>query len=146
MVVIRPLAPLAAFVIMAGCHNPTDNSSVDLAAHRAQWTARGLTRYAYEYKLTGFNIAWVNRQIHIVVLNGAVASATDVATGQPAPGDPASWPTIDTLFDQASQASANRALRGIQFDPTFDYPTEIDLAGAPDASGSIFASGLSLLP
>jgi hypothetical protein len=146
MASIPPLASLAAFVIMAGGHNPTDNSSVDLSAHRAHWAARGLTKYAYEYKLTGFNVSWANRQIHIVVLNGVVASATDVAAGQPAPGDPASWPTIDKLFDQASQASTNRTLRTIRFDPTFDYPTEIDLAGPPDASGSIVASGLSLLP
>jgi len=143
---IRPLASVAVLAVMVACHNPTDSSSVDLAAHRARWTARGLTKYAYDYRLTGFNVSWVNRPIHIVVLNGVVVSATDVATGQAAPGDPASWATIDKLFDQASQASASRTLRGIQFDPTFDYPTEIDLAGPPDASGSIFASGLLLLP
>jgi hypothetical protein len=143
---LASVASVAALAVMAGCHDPTDSSSVDLAAHRARWTARGLTKYAYEYKLTGFNVSWVNRQIHIVVLNGVVVSATDVAAGQAAPGDPASWPTIDKLFDQASQASTNRALRAIRFDPTFDYPTEIDLAGPPDASGSIFASGLLLVP
>ena len=70
----------------------------------------------------------------------------DMTTSQPAPGDPASWLTIDKLFDEATQAAASGTLRGARFDPTFDYPSELDLAGPPDASGSVFASGLLLLP
>jgi Family of unknown function (DUF6174) len=75
-----------------------------------------------------------------------VQSATDAVTGQAEPGAPASWPTIDKLFDEAMEAAADGSLRGARFDPALDYPTEIDLAGPPDASGSVFASGLLPLP
>lgn len=139
---------LAAAVVLstAACSNPTEISSTSISAHRARWSAHRLTKYAYDYKVTGFFINYAGHDIHLVILNGVVQSATDLVTGQAAPGDPASWPTIDKLFDEAMQASANGSLRDVKFDPTFDFPTELDLAGPPDASGSILASRLLLLP
>jgi uncharacterized protein DUF6174 len=135
------------FTLLVGCSDATTGvSSTDVSTHRARWSSRGLTKYAYDYKVTGFLISYAGHTIHVVVLNSVVLSATDVTTGQAAPGDPSSWPTIDKLFDQATQAATDGSLRGVRFDPTFDYPTEIDLAGPPDASGSLFASGLQLLP
>ena len=135
-----------AIVVLGACSNPTEISSNDISAHRARWSARGLTKYAYDYKVTGFLISYAGHDIHIVVLNGAVASATDMTTGQIAPGDPSSWPTIDKLFDEATQAAANGSLRDVKFDATFDFPSELDLSGPPDASGSVFATRLLLLP
>jgi len=143
----RIYGALAAFLLIAGCSsNPTEASSNDIAAHRARWSARGLTKYAYDYKVTGFFISYAGHDIQIVVLNGAVSSATDITTGQAAPGDLANWPTIDKLFDEATQAAATGSLRDVKFDPTFDFPSELDIAGVPDASGSVFASRLLLLP
>jgi hypothetical protein len=139
---------LAAAVALSAdaCSNPTEMSSSDISAHRARWSAHRLTKYAYDYKVTGFLISYAGHEIHVVVLDGVVQSATDLVTGQAAPGDPASWPTIDKLFDEAMQAAADGSLRDAKFDPTFDFPTELDLAGPPDASGSVFASSLLLLP
>src|SRR5512138_1837611 len=139
---------LTAAVVLstAACANPTEMSSTDISAHRARWSAHRLTKYAYDYKVTGFLISFAGHDIHLVILNGVVQSATDLVTGQSAPGDPASWPTIDKLFDKAMQAAADGSLRNATFDPTLDFPTELDLAGPPDASGSVFASRLLLLP
>jgi hypothetical protein len=142
------LLAAAAVLTLAttGCSDPTGTSSLDLSGHRARWAARGLTKYAYDYKVTGFFIGYAGHDIHLVVLNGAVQSAMDLTTGQSAPGTPSSWPTIDALFDQAARAESAGSLRNARFDPTFDYPAELDLAGLPDASGSVFASRLQLLP
>lgn len=141
-----------AVVLSAGaCSNPTETSSThisptDISAHRARWSTHRLTKYAYDYKVTGFLISYAGHDIHLVILNGVVQSATDLVTGQAAPGDAANWPTIDKLFDEAMQAAGDGSLRDAKFDPTLDFPTELDLAGPPDASGSIFASRLLLLP
>ena len=139
---------LAAAVALStgACSNPTETSSIDISAHRARWSAHRLTKYAYDYKVTAFLIGFARHEIHLVVLDGVVRSATDLATGQAAPGEPASWPTIDKLFDEAMQAATDGALRGAKFDPTLDFPTELDLAGPPDASGSVFASRVLMLP
>jgi hypothetical protein len=133
-------------MLIAACSDPTENSSTDVSGHRARWLSHGLTKYAYDYKVTGFLISYAGHDIHLVILNGAVQSATDITTGQAAPGEPSSWPTIDKLFEEAAQAAANGSLRGARFDATLDYPTELDLAGPPDASGSIFASRVIPLP
>lgn len=136
----------SALILLAACSDPTGNSSTDVSSHRARWLSHGLTKYTYHYKVTGFLISYAGHDIHIVVINGVVQSATDITTGQPAPGAPSSWPTIDKLFDEAAQAAADGSLRGARFDATLDYPTELDLAGPPDASGSIFASQLIPAP
>jgi hypothetical protein len=129
-------------ILVAGCQDPTGVSSTDVPVHRARWTAQGLTSYEYDYKVTGFLINYAGRSIHLVVRAGVVQSATDVATGKAELGAPTQWPTIEALFDKAVQAAAAGSLGGVRFDPTLDYPTEIDLNGPPDASGSVFASGL----
>lgn len=135
-----------ALTLAAGCADSATDSatapSVDVTARRAAWAAHGLTAYEYDYQVGGFLISYAGHRIHLVVRNGAVQSATDMTTGQAAPGPGSAWPTIDALFDEATQAATEGSLRGIRFDPTLDYPTEIDLAGPPDASGSVFASGL----
>jgi len=147
--VSTPLALLSAALLAAACRDPagpTASSTDDVAVHHARWDARHLTKYQYDYKLTGFFIAFAGHQIRVTVINGAVSSAFDVTAGQPMTGPLSTWPTIDALFDQAERASDAGLLRAIHYDPTFDYPTQMDLAGPPDASGTIFASGLSLLP
>jgi hypothetical protein len=117
-----------------------------VSARRARWAAHGLTSYEYDYEVTGFFINYAGRSIHLVVRAGVVQSATDVATGLAEPGATSQWPTIDALFDEAAQAAAGGSLGSVRFDPTLDYPTQIDLKGPPDASGSVFASGLRALP
>lgn len=143
----RPCAVLAASALIAGCGGEaTGVSQRDIASHRARWETHSLSRYRYDYRTDGFLNTLEGHTIELVVIDGAVQAATDEATGEPAPGPLDHWPTIDSLFDEATQASANGTLRGITYDPVLDYPSRIDLAGPPDASGSVSASGLQPAP
>jgi hypothetical protein len=141
----RRLVLMLAASTAVACREPTGTRD-DVVRHRARWTARGITSYRYDYRLTGFFIAFAGKTIRIDVRAGAVQSATDAATGQAMPGPTTQWPTIERLFDQAESAAALGDLRGITYDPVLDYPTQIDVNGPPDASGSLFASGLVQLP
>jgi len=111
-----------------------------VAAHRAQWAALGITSYQYVYELTGFFINFAGKPVRVVVRNGAVESATEVATGQPMPQPLTQWPTVEKLFDGAVGATH------VTYDARYHYPAEIDLSGPPDASGSSLASDLVPLP
>ena len=131
----------------AACSASTGpDRTLDLAQHRARWAAHHLASYQYDYEVTGYFIAYAGKEIRIVVRDGAVQSATYVATGEALPTPATYFPTIDKLFDQASTAEASGSLRGAKFDPALDYPTELDFAGPPDASWSVFASNLRPLP
>lgn len=144
---VRGLLAGAALLVMAGCGGSTLVAPSSISVHRARWVAHNLTRYAYDYTLgTGFLITFAGHKIHLVVFDGAVQSATDETTGQALAVTPGQWPTIDALFDDAEQAERAGALLGVKYDGTLDYPTEIDVSGPPDASGSIFASGLQPVP
>lgn len=111
---------------------------------RAKWTSHALSRYAYVYEATGFLTATAGRQIHVVVLNGVVNSAQDMTTDSLLPAT--AFPTLDGLFDQALAALAAGTLTAITYDSTYDFPSRMDLAGPPDAGGSIFASSLEPVP
>lgn len=140
---------VAVLSLAVACSDSTEPrvSSADIAQHRAQWESHHLTRYAYDYVLgSGFFISYAGHTMHIVVVGGVVSSVSDVTLGQQLSGDLSHWPTIDALFDQAEAAESAKALTKIRFDPTFDFPTEMDIAGPPDASGGVFASNLQLLP
>ena len=130
----------------ASCHEPPSAPFADVASHRAQWLARRPAAYQYEYATTGFFTAYGGRRFRLIVRTGAVQSATDVATGQVVTDTVVRWPTIDQLFDQAAQAAAAGTLRGARYDAAYGYPTELDLAGPPDASGALMAIGLAPLP
>jgi hypothetical protein len=139
-------AALLALGFGAACAKaPTGPSAPDLASERALWSAHHLTRYAYLYELTGFNVSFAGHPIRLVVLGDTVRSATDPTTGDTL-SDAASFPTLDDLFDQAAAAIASGTLAAITYDPTFDYPSRMDLSGMPDMSGSVLASSLEPLP
>jgi len=143
----RPFPVLAALALLAAasCKAPTADDGTQLALHRTQWEAHGITSYQFDYLVTGFFIAWEGRHIRIVVRGDTVNAATFVDTGEPA-GSLTTWPTIDELFDQAQRAAAAGTLRDARFDAQLDYPSEIDLAGPPDASGSLIVTQLQPLP
>lgn len=141
-------AASAAFslLVLCACDNqPAALHTNDIAAARAVWNSHHLTRYVYVYEVTGFLISYVGRPIRLVVLNGSVSTAQDVATDSILP-DPGRFPTLDALFDQAQAALAGGSLLTITFDSTFGFPSRMDLAGPPDASGSVLASSLQVLP
>jgi Family of unknown function (DUF6174) len=147
---LRHTALGAALALAAHCGEPTrvdpETQLTELRLHRAQWAARGITAYQYEYQVTGFFIGYAGQRIRLVVRDGVVESATLVADGKPLPGPLTEWPTIDRLFDRAMEAAAAGVLRGVRFDPQLDYPSEIDLDGPPDASGSVLATSLRPIP
>ena len=135
-----------ALLLIGGCHEPTSVQSSELALRRARWAGHGLTSYEYDYRLTGFFIQFAGDRIHLVVRDGAVQSATDLTTGQTLAVAPQRWPTIDHLFDDAQRAADSGSLTRVLFDGTLDYPSEIDIAGPPDASGAEFATEVVALP
>jgi hypothetical protein len=140
--VARCIAVTVLSLVVAGCSASTGPDRLDVPVQRAEWDAQGITNYEYDYLVTGFFIDYAGKPIRLTVRDGAVQSAVFVADSQPTSGPPSSFPTIDQLFDRAEDASAKGLLTGIAFDPHLHFPTEMDIAGPPDASGSVFASNL----
>ena len=137
----------ATLILGAACHEPTRNEQLQqVVEHRAQWEAHGITSYAYEYRVSGSLITYANHPIRIVVHHGVTDSAIMIETGEPAPGSPAQWPTIDSLFVRASSAASAGTLSGIRFDPQLGYPTELHFPGPADAASSLLATNLQPLP
>ncbi len=133
---------VAVAAVCLGCSASTGPDHFYLAVQRSEWEAQHLTSYQYDYLVTGFFINYAGKPIRVTVQNGVVQSAVFVADSEPI-SQPASFlPTIDQLFDRAEAASAGGSLTGISFDSRLHFPTEMDLAGPPDDSGSLFASDL----
>src|SRR5256885_17009889 len=83
----RALVAAAARAAAIACRDPAAATAPDdVAVHHALWSARHLTKYQYDYKLTGFFIAFAGRPIRVTVINGAVIGAQDLTTFQPMPG------------------------------------------------------------
>jgi hypothetical protein len=140
-----PIRVILASLLLTACeHAPTAPGPQDVFQERSLWSAHRLTRYAYVYEVTGFFINFAGHPIRLVVLADTVRSATDMTTGDSLPAT--IFPTLDGLFDKAIAALSAGTLTAITYDSTFSYPTRMDLAGPPDASGSILASSLELLP
>jgi hypothetical protein len=137
---------IAASVV--GCGSATAPTVEDVLTERALWSAQGLTAYSFDYEEAGFFICCTEGQVlRLDVRNDTVVSAVFAATGQPVSGCPPSCPgaTIDRLFALALQALHDQRLSRIAFDPLLHYPTRMDLAGPPDASGSENATDLQPL-
>lgn len=139
---------LVALLVLgaAGCSGSTDPQGDQVTRQRALWAAHSLTKYSYDYEQTGFFNNLAGHVIRLVVLGDTVRSAVFVATGESVPGPAMRFPIVDSLFAEASRAAENHSLTAIEFDPQLGYPVRMDLAGPPDASGSIFASHLQPLP
>ena len=138
---------LAALTLAAGCSASTEPTTRNVDLRRATWTQTRPADYSYDYQVGGgFFIEFAGRWIHVVVRGNAVVAATDVATGVAMPEPLTTWPTIEQLFDEAQQAAQNGSLTRITYDPQYGYPTEMDIAGPPDASGAIYAKSLTPAP
>lgn len=121
-------------------------SLADIEAAQAKWASHDLVRYGYRYETSGFFNALDGQPLHLVVIRDTVRSAQFVATNDSVPVSAGTLPTVDGLFALAIAARQGGTLTSIEFDPTFGYPTRLVLAGPPDASGSITASSIELLP
>lgn len=137
---------LGLSLVGLSCDAPMGPNVETMAQHQAAWATHNLSRYAYQYEITGFFNNLAGRAIRLVVLGDTVRSATFVATGDSVPFAASSLPTINQLFTMGIHAAEDNSLTGVTFDPTFDYPLQMDLAGPPDAAGSVLASHLELLP
>lgn len=142
----RYLSAAVLLAFLSACSGPTAPSAAQIEQSRASWETHNLDRYAYQLEYTGFLSALANRAMRLVVLNDTVRSAQFVGTWDSVPVIPSTLPTIEQLFIQAVDASNAGRLTAFEVDSTFSYPTLIGIAGPPDASGTILASSLELLP
>jgi uncharacterized protein DUF6174 len=122
MLRIVSVVPVVLLALVVGCSDTT--APVSLSLNRARWERQNLHDYSY----TGERFASVAPQgkVRVVVLSGAVNSATVIATGEQLPT--AEWYTVDQLFDLAARSFAekDRNVR-VEFEPAFGYPTLIDV-------------------
>ena len=149
MSVRRLGAILVLAMPLAGCGLMSGPGLDDVLAARADWRAKGIHDYAYDYRSDGFFIGYDGRTIHLVVRGDSVVSAVYRDTGDPLPGAPGYFPTVDGLFERAIKALGGdglNTLRSISFDPQLGYPRFMRLDGPPDASGTVTAAGLQRLP
>ena len=136
---------LLAILGVVGCGSPASPSRASLSQELAAWRAHAPPAYRFDYEFTGFFAVGVGQPFRITVRHDTVQSVINLSTGQP---DTAVWrfPTIETLFQSAQGASQSGSLSNVSFNLVLHYPTEIDIAGPPDAGGSLFASNLAALP
>jgi len=140
----RWFALCVVMLLAVACNDSTSPNGAELTIRRAQWDAQHIASYQYDFLVTGFFINYEGRPIRIVVRDGIVQSAVFIDDGQPASGRPSDWPTIDQLFARAASARTGGALSGIRYDSRYDFPTQIDISGPPDAGGSLFATNFEV--
>ncbi len=133
-------------VSIAACRAPVGPQLGDISEHRAIWTSQALKNYSYEYEQTGFFNNLSGHVLRFEVRGDTVRSALFAATGDAVPGSPTAFPTIDALFTEAERALESQTLTAIAFDPHLGYPLRMDIAGPPDAAGSVFAAQLRSIP
>lgn len=148
MTTTRPIALALATALLGAvaCQSPAGPSLADLEQARAQWASHHLTRYAYQYTSRGFFNTIEGQTMRLVVIDDTVRSARLVPSNDSVPVAPAALPTIDQLFAIAFTAQQGGRLTVAIFDPTFSFPAQLSIAGPPDASGTLTASNLELLP
>ncbi len=122
---------------------PASTKPGDVLAMQAQWLARGITSYRYDFNQGGF-FNDCPRPVRVYAHGAVIDSAFVVATGEKLDSATVQFcaRTIDGLFQIAVSASDSGSLTAIQYDSTYGYPTKMDLAGPPDASGFLAASAL----
>jgi uncharacterized protein DUF6174 len=128
------LAVLLAALAAGGCASPTDGSGVPRSErerfeqNRALWRAQGVASYRFEYRHICFCVPSVTDPVAIVVRSGDVASITYLTTGAPVPPERFDqFLTVEELFELAGQALEEAASVTIEYDPTFGYPTRLDI-------------------
>jgi hypothetical protein len=137
---MRSATLLLGLIALMACSDSSGPNTSQIQAQQASWRSHFIRDYQYLYEQTGFN-----KTIRVIVLGDTVRGASDTLTGD---SIPIAWgvvPTVDGLFSMALGAADGGTLSTIQFDQALGYPRRIDIAGPPDASGSIFASNLQLL-
>lgn len=142
---MRTTVLLLALTTLLACSDSSGISLEQIRAEQARWQGHGIRDYQYLYRQTGFYSPITGKVILVTVLGDTVRGASDTLTGD---SIPLAWGvvrTVDGLFNLALGAADGGDLTAIQFDSALRYPRQIDIAGPPDASGSLFASNLQPL-
>ena len=107
------------------CGGSTGPEVDRLGEQRALWQALGLNDYTYDVQRICF--CPFREGVRVTVVDGAVAGATDLATGEVLEPNEVQWYlTIDDLFDLVQDAYDENAHEvQVEFDPSRGYPTRI---------------------
>jgi hypothetical protein len=93
-----------------------------LDANRDKWNAQRLNPYAFTLRQLCF--CAVNGPVRVVVSNGSVLTATQIANGQAL--DTRYVSTIESLFDFIERGIANHSVvLDVTYDPVLGYPVRI---------------------
>lgn len=122
--VVRVCVMLIALLLVA-CDSAT--APLPVSAYRAQWEAQNIQDYSYTGRAVCLFCDYSGRDVNVVVRSGAVVSATDVSTGDPA--DVELWHPIPQLFDQLEELLADETLRvAVVYDAVLGYPRMVDIS------------------
>jgi hypothetical protein len=108
---------------------------LELARHRTQWTQQNIRTYRFDYNVENF-FSQVP-PARITVVNGAVYSVTNIATGEII-ADKRGFPTLDGLFEAAAMALAKDTYDAhIVYDGEHGFPTRIEATSQAADAGFI---------
>jgi hypothetical protein len=117
------------FFALAACGDPFVST---LADQRDKWDAAALDDYAYTLQYGCFCPREYTTPVRITVVADAVTSAVyaednePVVAGDPAPEDYDTF-TIDGLFDEAERALREADDTTLAFDPTYGFPSTLNI-------------------
>lgn len=122
--VVRVCGLLIA-VLLVACDSAT--APLPVSVYRAKWEAQNLQDYSYTGRAVCIFCDYSGRDVNVVVRSGAVVSATDVATGDPA--DVQRWSPIPQLFDDLEKLLADETFRvAVEYDAVLGYPRMVDIS------------------
>lgn len=142
---MRTITLLFGLITLVACSDSSGPTASQIRAEQARWHGKFIRDYQYLYHQAGFYNPIAGKVILVNVIGDTVRAASDTLTGD---SIPIAWgviPTMDGLFNLAIAASDNGSLTAIRFDAALGHPIRIDIAGPPDAGGSIFVSNLQPL-
>jgi hypothetical protein len=142
---MRTTSLLLGLIALLACLDSTGPTASQIRAEQARWRGYFIRDYQYLYQQIGFYSPITGKVILVIVIGDTVRGATDTLTGD---SIPLAWgvvPTVDGLFSTALGGASDGSLTAVQFDSALGYPRQIEIAGPPDASGSLFAANLQPL-
>jgi hypothetical protein len=138
---------LACAVGVAACSSPFGpDEARALAAARARWEGRAFVDYTFDARHDCFCAPEQVGPVRITVQQGAIVSVTLLQTGEAV--DPASWFTIDQLFDRIPLVAKEDGVDDVtvEYDATFGFPTSVEVRfekGILDAGSNYTVSAVA---
>lgn len=145
---------LALLILLAAgtaCEAPTGPADrTNLAAARALWNARGGPAYSFKVN-RACECVLGGRLMTVTVINGAVTAAEDLGSGSTVDRALLTYVlTVPDLFDLIQDGLDRKAAYlAVSYDPTYGYPTRIEIdysVNAVDDEIMMTASNLTFLP